>query len=89
MKDGHVIAHHIFQLQDLLGQPSRKNNVLSIIEGWVLLPGNDLLPHKIVTRYILAVCPEPQISPETSTAVLRQSGFMTLWIAMCNTSFLC
>lgn len=63
MKDGHVIAHHIFQLQDLLGWPSRKNKVLSIIEGWVLLPGNDLLPHKSVTRYILAVCVQNPRSP--------------------------
>ena len=82
-------AHHIFQLQDLLGHPSKKNKVLSIIEGWVLLPGNDLLPHKTATKYILAMCVQnPRSPPRPPLLYYGKSGLMTLWIVMGNTSFL-
>lgn len=67
-KEGDVIFYHILQLKDVW-IPQGKSKVLSIAEGWVLMPGTDLLFHSAI-RYILPTSVRmPQISTETSTAV--------------------
>lgn len=70
MKEEYIIHHHIFQ--ELLRDPSRKEQGIVYSRRWILMPGTDLFFHS-ATKYILPISVRmSQTSTETSTALLRQ-----------------